>query len=284
MKACFKQYGVRTAEYEKICSLEEAEIFAQKHRYPVVLKVVDASGSRGIAIIKNEEELHNQYPKIILETKKDYIIIEEFVKGKEFGAQSFVRNGQLTFIMPHGDMVFHSDTDVPVGHYAPFEDDVIDDIKTQLELCVKALGIDNTAINADFILCNGKVYVLEIGARAGATCLPELVTNYYGVDYYEYLLHQCLGDKFEFTPVCHTPSLVETLISDKTGVVDSLNIGELPKEVVSMEIYPKVGDTVSKFRNAFDRIGTLVLKGDNLQDLYKISSDIKNNVIRMTLK
>ena len=51
----------------------------------------------------------------------DYIIIEQYVKGVEFGAQAYVKNGQLTFVMPHGDMVHHGLTDIPVGHYAPYE-------------------------------------------------------------------------------------------------------------------------------------------------------------------
>ena len=284
MKDCFKKYGVRTADYQKIYSVSEAEAFADTHGYPVVLKVVDASGSRGVSIVKSGNELRKQYPKIVLETKKDYIIIEEFVKGREFGAQSFVRNGQLTFIMPHGDLVFHSDTDVPIGHYVPFErEDIIGDIEGQLELSVKALGIDNTAINADFILSDGKVFVLEIGARAGATCLPELVSNYFGIDYYEYLLGQSVGEQVMIRSSNLTPSLVETLVSNKTGFVKNITIGEIPTEVVSLELYPKVGDKVTKFHNAYDRIGTLVMRGKSVGHLLEISENIKSKILNIEI-
>ena len=284
MKDCFKQYGVRTADYKKIYSLAEAEEFVDTHGYPVVLKVVDASGSRGIAIVKDVNELREQYPNIVRETKKDYLIIEEFVKGQEFGAQSFVRNGQLTFVMPHGDLVFHGDTDVPVGHYVPYErEDIMEDVKAQLELCVKSLGIDNTAINADFILSDGKVFVLEIGARAGATCLPELVSNYYGIDYYEYLLRQCVGEQMIIESSNLTPSLVETLISNKAGLVKNIKIGEIPAEVVSLELYPKIGDKVTKFHNAYDRIGTLVMKGESIGHLLEISDSIKSNILNIEI-
>ena len=285
MKSRFIQCGVRTAAYQKITSVEEALAFAQEHDYPVVLKVVDASGSRGIAIVKNEEELRNEYAEVTKATKLPYIIIEEFVTGEEFGAQAFVRNGQLTFIMPHGDVVFHSTTDVPVGHYAPYEKEaeLIDDITKQLQLCVKALEIDNTAINADFILSKGKVYVIEIGARAGATCLPELVTNYFGLNYYEYLLKQCVKDEMPFRYNTKTPSWVETLVSPKTGIVKSIEIGQLPPEVVSLDIYPKPGDEVHVFRNAFDRIGTLVMRGKSLPKLKKISENINENTIKINI-
>lgn len=283
MKSRFNECGVRTAAYKKITSVEEALSFADEHAYPVVLKVVDASGSRGIAIVKSKEDLLKAYDEVTNITKLPYIIIEEFVAGEEFGAQAFVRNGKLTFVMPHGDLVFHSATDVPIGHYAPYEkeEEVLSDVTEQLQLCVQALKIDNTAINADFILSNGKVYVLEIGARAGATCLPELVTNYYGINYYEYLLRQCVGDDTEFTYSEKTSSWVETLVCTKTGIVESVSIGELPKEVVSLEVYPQKGDEVHAFRNAFDRIGTLVLRGSSVPCLRQISQGIVDELIHI---
>ena len=185
MKAAFQQTGVRTAAYQMVKSPAEALDFAHRNGYPVVLKVVDASGSKGVNIVHDDAELQQAYKESNLLTHKDYRIVEVFVKGEEFGAQAFVRDGRLVFVMPHGDEVFHAASDVPVGHYVPYEKSsgLMDDIRTQLERCVRALGIDNTAINADFILSDGQVYVLEIGARAGATCLPELVGCYYGINY-----------------------------------------------------------------------------------------------------
>lgn len=286
MKSRFIEYGVRTAAYKKIQTLDEALEFAKNHNYPVVLKVVDASGSRGVAIVKNEEKLKYEYSEVTKATKLPYVIIEEFISGEEFGAQAFVRDEELTFVMPHGDIVFHGVTDVPIGHYAPYEreDEIIDDVTEQLQLCVKALGINNTAINADFILSNGKVYVLEIGARAGATCLPELVSNYYGINYYEYLLRQCVGDFMEFVYVDKKPSWVETLISTKGGIVESVEIGEMPSETISYDIYPRKGDEVHEFKNAFDRIGTLILRGKGVSDLRRTSENIRKHIINIIIK
>lgn len=286
MKSCFTNYGVRTALFEQISNIKEAELFAEKYNYPVVLKVVDSSGSRGISIVNNHEQLVSDFDVVFAETNKDYIIIEEFVSGEEFGAQSFVRNGKLTFVMPHGDIVYHSATDVPIGHYAPYEKgvDLIDDITEQLQKCVDALGIDNTAINADFILSNGKVYVLEIGARAGATCLPELVSNCYDFNYYEYLLKQCVGEEIDVDFKYKYASLVETLISTECGIVSSIEIGNMPSVVESYEIYPKEGDLVAMFKTAMDRIGTLILKGDSVTQLQELSPYIKNNIINIKIK
>ena len=48
----------------------------------------------------------------------------------------------------------------------------------RLRGAVKAMQLDNCAINADFILKDNKTYVLELGGRCGATCLAELTSIY----------------------------------------------------------------------------------------------------------
>lgn len=286
MKKRFYEYGVRTAAYEMVKTVQEALDFAKKYSFPVVLKVVDKCGGVGIAIVHTEEELVRDFEIVFAQTELDYIIIEEFIRGIEFGAQAYVKNGCLTFVMPHGDMVHHALTDIPIGHYAPYDmtEEQVTDVNGQLRLCIHALEIQNAAINADFILSEGKIYVLEIGARPGATCLPELVSQYYGRDYYEYLLQSVLGENTDenFTP-CHS-SIVDTLISTKSGIVKDIRIGEMPPEVVSYAIYPKLHERVSCFKSAYDRIGTLVFRGDNLEQLWRIREIVKDRIIKIEVE
>ena len=157
-------------------------------------------------------------------TRKDYFLIEEFVEGEEFGAQAFVYNGEVQFILPHGDYVFHGDTGVPIGHFAPYNlnEDVIEDAKEQLRGAVKAMQLDNCAINADFILKDNKTYVLELGGRCGATCLAELTSIYYGFDYYEKILRTALGENPHFTfDKPFVPNASHLLMSDKDGIIKS---------------------------------------------------------------
>ena len=87
-------------------------------------------------------------------TRSDYFIVEEYVEGEEFGAQAFVQDGKLEFILPHGDYVFKGDTGVPVGHFAPYDLDeaVLRDAREQLIAATRAMQLDNCAINADIIL------------------------------------------------------------------------------------------------------------------------------------
>lgn len=40
-------------------------------------------------------------------TKRSYCIVEEFIEGWEFGAQAFVYNNEVLFVMPHGDRKYY---------------------------------------------------------------------------------------------------------------------------------------------------------------------------------
>ena len=202
-------------------------------------------------------------------THADHYLIEEFLIGDEFGAQAFVLDGEVQFILPHGDYVFQGDTGVPIGHFAPYDmgADIVADAEEQLRRAVKSLEVDNCAINADFILCKGKTYVLEIGARAGATCLVEMTSLYYGFDYYEKIIQCNLGEKPDFTPQAAPQPNAEMLFqAPVTGQITEIDFsGVTPDErIINLSMDYQVGDAVRQFRKGPDRIGQIIAIGDNV--------------------
>lgn len=273
MKQAFYQNDVRTAAFRLVETPEQALAAAESIGYPVVLKIVDGSGSKGVVICQDQAALAKAYADILPLTHHPYMVLEQFIDGIEFGAQAYVQNGQLKFCMLHGDLIFHGQSGVPVGHYAPAMTQyqgLQPDAEEQLRRCIKALRIDNCAINADFILHDNRVYVLEIGARAGATCLPELVSRCYDIDYYHYLLRGACGLSLPSMDLetLH-PALVFTPFSTQTGTVTAIRRPELP-QIVDCRIYPQVGEEVHAFRTAYDRIGHLVMQGDSMDQLLQI--------------
>ena len=169
MKTCYEKNGVRTARYRKVSLNEDVHEAVRELTYPLIVKTVDSSGSRGITRVNAPKDLQPAVEAVRKVTRKDYYLVEEFIEGEEFGAQAFIYDGRLKFVLPHGDYVFMGDTGVPVGHFAPYAltDEQLEDVYSQTEKAVRAMGLNNCAINADFIMKDGKTYVLEIGGRSG---------------------------------------------------------------------------------------------------------------------
>lgn len=275
MKAAYIKNGVRTAQVEYVDIENRNPIgICEKIGYPVIFKSVDSSGSRGITKVDSEKDIKYAYEQVKNNTHSNQYLIEKFLVGEEFGAQAFVYDGDLKFILPHGDYVFQGDTGVPIGHFAPYNvaDGIIVDAEQQLKKAILAMGVDNCAINADFILCDGKTYVLEIGARAGATCLVEMTSIYYGFDYYEKILEAALGIEPDFSPQnrVRQPNVEMLFQAEKTGIITSINLGEQnDPHIVDVSLDYKVGDYVRKFAKGPDRIGQIIAVGDTVEEAKK---------------
>lgn len=128
MKKVLKVHGIETADYRIISNDEEVHTAIRELHFPLIVKAVDLQGSRGIYICRTEQEVFDNYRKSIEESRQDYCIIEEFIEGEEFGAQAFVYDNEILFVLPHGDIIWNSGrTNIPIGHYMPLwrEDEVL---------------------------------------------------------------------------------------------------------------------------------------------------------------
>ena len=95
MKTCYEAHGVRTARYRKVGFDEDVQDYIGDLRYPLIFKTVDSSGSRGITRVNTPEEIPHAIEWAHACTRKNYYLVEEFIEGKEFGAQAFIYDHKL---------------------------------------------------------------------------------------------------------------------------------------------------------------------------------------------
>lgn len=268
MKERLLSAGIRTPQSFLIRTNEDVETLLNKISFPLIVKAVDLQGSRGVFVVRSEEEIKKAVTESVSLSKKDYCIIEEFIEGREFGAQAFVYQGEVKFVLPHGDeTIMCGSIPVPIGHYIPYEmsEELREDLQKQVVGAIQSIGLDNCAVNVDMIEKDGKIYILELSGRVGANCLPELVGNYWGVDYYEVILATSLG----FCPlpylereIRHTCSMARMIRSEISGKILSINV---PSERDAyIHFFVKSGSEVLKFSNCNDAIGEIVVKGGTL--------------------
>jgi biotin carboxylase len=282
MKERLMAVGVNTAKFYKIINKQELDKAVTEIGYPVIIKAVDLQGSRGINIVREKTDLERAFIDTMSLTRKDFCIVEQFIEGREYGAQAFVYHSEVLFVLPHGDETIMCKTAVPIGHYMPYEmsDELFEDTKEQVINSIKALGFNNCAVNVDLIEKNGKAYIIELTGRVGANCLPELTSNYFGINYYEMILATCLGESP--LPIWDSrkapcTTLARMIRSDKDGIVKSVTIPELPNVDIHMFIHE--GSEVRTFTNSNDAIGEVIVKGSSMNECERIISDAINNII-----
>lgn len=285
MKETFMKSGVHTARYRKVSSMSEIPRIIDELQFPLIVKAIDLQGSRGINIAYDREQLLQGYKKTMNETNQDICIIEEYIDGYECGAQAFVFQGEILFVLPCGDITFLGNTKIPVGHYVPLnlDEGVLSKIDHEVRAAIRALGLNNCAVNVDLILKDGEVYVIELTGRIGANCLPQLTSIYYDIDIYQMIVQTAMGEEplgcFSNRRNTETCGYARMLISEKDGILKQIiNTNSESEEIVEITFFVKPGDKINKFSNSKDCIGQVVVKGKNLKECEKTIERVLDHI------
>jgi biotin carboxylase len=285
MKKCFLEHFIQTADYRVVQSLEELKVVANEIGYPLMVKAVDSSGSRGITKVESESGLKAAFEESLLVSNVQDVIVEQFLDGYEIGAQAIVSSCEVEEVFLHSDIVTSPPISVPIGHTMPLRisEPVSEKTRLLIKRAVKALGVKDTISNVDIMIVDGEPYLLEIGARMGATCLPENISIYNRFDVYEYLVNLALG----FNPKLDLstdkqPNAALLLCSDKTGVVKEIIVPNLVyqnENLIDLTLDVSVGDRVSKFNVGPDRIGQIVTIGETESEAIKLARELSSQIV-----
>lgn len=298
MKEAFVKGGVTTSAFRRVTSLDEARAAAEELGLPVMLKIVDKSGSRGITKISDMQQLDAAWAYASAATGADHMVVERFVRGQEIGIDAFVQNGKLLLMLPHDKFVYQSGhTGIPIGHYCPMDcpETVWNNMLSETEKIIAATGMDNCAVNIDaFLLPDGGVNIIEAAGRCGATGIPEVISGYTGRSYYDCILDNALGipvAPFDLTKGRPTASML--LYSGQGGILKEIRYRFAGREYCNadadvpgrgrVELSFGPGDDIDAFRNGTDRIGMAVFSADTVEAVKAAAADFRQS-LRVTVE
>lgn len=284
MKKCFISHNVKTAHYKEVHTLVEAKKEANSIGYPVMVKAIDSSGSRGITKVENEAEVEPAFKEALAVSQASKVIVEQFIEGYEIGAQALICGDQVDKVFIHNDVVTQPPISVPIGHSLPITlaSSVVAQCIEVINSAVKAIGLKNTVANVDLMICDNEVFVLEIGARMGATCLPENISIYQGIDIYEYLIGLAIGKPLSVqNNLSKQPNASLLIRSEKTGVLKSINVPSKLKNhpmLIDLKLDVVEGDQVNAFKVGPDRLGHIIVVSDTSTEAEALAKELVSSI------
>jgi biotin carboxylase len=237
---------------------------------PVVVKPVDASGSRGVSLVPDPRDVPAAVAVARAASFSGQVVVEEFLEGRNITVELFLRGGAPHFaavsekrLAPGGGFVIH-------GHTCPAPltgraSRAVVEAATRVAL---AMGLADGPINVDVILApDGTPYVLEAGARLCGNAFPLLLRAIRGVDTIEALVDLALGRPFDLTPTRARHALLHVLASPlgADGVLEAVeHVDEVRAldGVECLEVYADPGDLALPFTQSANKLGYLVVVGD----------------------
>lgn len=276
-----KEHNFNTPKAQSYTDLEILKNDIHNFNFPVMIKPVDSSGSKGINKICFADEVEWAYEDAMKYSRCKRIVVEEFIqkKGYQVSGDGFSVDGKLVFRCFGNE--FYSDNGikeyVPLGECWPslLDKNTQDKIHNEIQRLITSLGMKTGAYNIEVILDkNDNVYILELGARNGGSLIPQITQYATGVDMVEYTIKAALGEDCSGIKMAEpTGYWSNYMVHSKTsGKLKKVHIAEeLKDNFVEYQTDYKEGDEVTAFENAGHALGTMVFKYNSEEEmLHKI--------------
>lgn len=278
---CLIENNIPCARFEIAKNVAEARKKAQILGFPVVFKPVDNSGARGVIKVGAIGEVERAFDHTRKFTKRDCILIEEYLEGREISTESIIYHGIYTVAL--ADRNYHK------GRFEPFfiEDggqmptslsrDEVDDVIRTVNRAIEALGIDWGVAKGDVIIDEGVVKIIEMAARTsgGRFCSLKVPLSS-GINMLRPLILMSVGLTPDLNDLREKFSrgIAERFIFPEpgkiveiSGIEDALKVEGVCKVHLDREM--KIGATVEQVRDHTMRKGYVIALADTGEEAVK---------------
>ena len=268
-----KERGLAIPDYIVCETSDDAMPLLQKYG-KVVIKPIDSQSSRGVSIITSRDELEEKYKEAVWwSNRRKVFLAEEYIEGDEFTIDGLVINGRhyplcvsIKEMYPQNPNISRTQT----YSYLSDKHDYNLLRKTNKEL-IEAMGLPMGLTHTEYRVHNGRYYLVEAGARGGGSNLSgKIVPFMSGVDNYEYLIKEALGESVDEDYVKNISFskdkyAVMRFFDFGEGVVDDIvgrDFLENHPMLIDYQLEVKPGDELKQPKYGRLRPGHFIIGGD----------------------
>ena len=154
-----------------VFTAEEAKEVANRLGYPVLVRPSYVLGGQGMQIATCDEEVE-EFMEIINRIAQDQpILVDKYLQGTEVEVDAICDGTDILIpgVMEHIERAgVHSGDSISVYPAYSLSKEIIDTIEDYTEKLARSLHVKGM-INIQFIVCDGKVYVIEVNPRSSRT-------------------------------------------------------------------------------------------------------------------
>ena len=268
-------------------SYEDALAEIGRFKFPVMVKPVDSSGSKGVVKINCKEELKPAVAEALSYSRGKRFVVEEFIvkKGYQVSGDGFSVDGKLVFTSYGNELYSSKGTReyVALGEFWPslLTHAQKDKVDAELQRLITALGMRTCAYNIEVILDkNDDVYILELGPRNGGSYIPQLIKYATGVDLVDATLKAAMGDVVPHLEMTSTKGVFSNymIYSTVSGRFKELDFeaGFRSANLLETHCTALPGDVVYAYQNTSHSLGTILFRAQSVDEMISITDNIQD--------
>ena len=262
MRRCFEENGDPSPRSICVDSADDERL--EELSFPLIVKPVDRSGSRGIAKVLHDSELSAaiERAKSIGFLKK--AVVEEFVEGHEYSVECISWEGKHELLAITQKYTTGSPGFVETAHMEPalITEDLRDRITGVVFHALESLEIQYGASHSELkVTPSGEIVLIEIGARMGGDVIgSDLVQLSTGIDFVKAVIQVAVGQKPDIERKEFRAAAVRFILSSD----DLSALERVKKENPSLIVRESVGQIVEKtVTDSSERFGYFILSSSD---------------------
>lgn len=276
------EYGVNVPKEYSICAEEDIQNVGDI--FPVIVKPVDGSGSKGISICRDKNELLSGYRKAKETSKCGEIIVEEYIEyDDEVNLTYIIINGKAQLAAVHDRYFNHSQKNVmrvPDIYIYPskYTNIIMDSMNKTIVHMLEGIGLQNGSLFLQGCVKDNVVYLYEAGMRLNGCKTYQILEYENKFNTFEHLLNYALTGHFcdghDFNPLFKKWYATWNVVAKPGATIEKIvgaeEIASYPWMIHNgMAYFP--GDTIPQ-----TAAGTLIqlqsrihLSGDTKEELFE---------------
>lgn len=199
MRTVFSKNNIKCPQFFEVKNMDQINELILQLTFPVIVKPVDRSGSKGVTKVENKNSLAIAIETAISESLTKSAIVESFIQGSEVSVETISFKGKH-YILAITDKVTSGPPHfVELEHHQPslLPIDIQGLINKETIKALNALEIQNGAAHSEFLISGNDIFITEVGARMGGDFIgSDLVYLSTGYDFLKGVIDVALN-KFE---------------------------------------------------------------------------------------
>ncbi|EXJ23325.1 Phosphoribosylglycinamide synthetase, ATP-grasp (A) domain protein [Alkalibacterium sp. AK22] len=257
-------------------SFEQAKQDIENFNFPVMVKPIDSSGSKGVSKVLKLEDFEQAFEIALEHSRSQHIIVEEFIVQDHpymIAGDCFVVDGQVTY---WGLLNSHrhkgANPYVPIGTSYPIyiSEDRFNLVKKETQKLFDCLNIKFGAFNVEIMIDqNEQLYFVEMGPRNGGNMIPDLLFMATGEDMIAATIESALGQGYTFSQDKPHKTFISTYVlhTEQTGRLLDIKYKEgIEGKILKKILYKKNGELVQRFYGSNKALGIVFLNFNNQQE------------------
>lgn len=270
MKQRFMEGGVPCAKGRLVKSVEETADMV----YPVIVKPRDNSGSRGVKLCRNQDELQEAIDEALPYSHLDSVLVEEFIEGPEYSIEGLHYDGKSEVLQFTEKTTTEFPYNVELAHKQPAnlteeQRETIRDVIAKIGRC---MHYENCPSHTELKINERGIFVIETSPRlGGGNITSHLVPLSTGINMEDQLLHISLGEEVDTVTGHINKASGVKFLELKEGVVKRIHpeveeVASWPN-MVDFQYDLQEGSEVHPFKSGLDRYGQFIIQAENRNEL-----------------